>query len=326
MNKTPDSKTPAKKHRPGKPSLVRIILLTLLLPPVGIYLTTRHHKEPWRNPKLAASLSAWLVFWSLGISYLVLSDPAYVTPEYISSVKPLKADDSARYSSELTISSPGDTSESKEESVTDQQPGEQPNGEANTPGEGSGESGDAMSGIRMAEPENVPYDRKAYHTDWSIGSGCNLRSRLLVASSIVAVSFAQNGCTVTHGSWIDPYTGNTLTGNPAQGDGTTNDVDIDHVIPLSYANSHGGYHWSSAKKEAYGSSLSGLENEVYLPVSASENNRKSDKGPSRYYPPNPEFRCEYSRKWRDIARSYDIALSQADYQLIASVLASCQIN
>ena len=58
----------------------------------------------------------------------------------------------------------------------------------------------------------------------------------------------------------------------------------------------------------------------------SENREKSDSGPSEYYPPNPDYRCEYSRKWRDIARIYGISLNPADYNLIANVLIACGIN
>lgn len=179
-----------------------------------------------------------------------------------------------------------------------------------------------MSGVEIAEAANVPYSRESYQDGWDVGSGCNLRARILQATSIVGV-VTSNGCTVTYGSWYDPYTGSTLTGNPYRGDGTANDLDIDHIIPLAYVNAHGGYDWSPSQKKAYGQSLEAYQNGVYVAVSAAENRRKSDSGPSEYYPPNPAYRCEYATKWRDLARIYDISLSRADYEVIEDVLLEC---
>lgn len=184
---------------------------------------------------------------------------------------------------------------------------------------------DVMSGISIAEAENVSYKRSDYGVGWDVGTGCNIRSRILSANSTIEIK-TSNGCTVIYGSWIDPYSGQTLTGNPYRGDGTSNDLDIDHVIPLAYVNAHGGYYWSSEKKISYGKSLEGMNNGVYLAVSASENREKGANGPSGYYPKNPNFYCEYSRKWRDIARIYGISLAKTDYEIIEKVLVECKIN
>ena len=184
----------------------------------------------------------------------------------------------------------------------------------------------AMSGIRIAEADNSPYRRADYGSGWNVGQGCNIRSRLLIAQSTVKTTTASNGCTVTYGVWIDPYSGAKLVGNPYQGDGTSNDLDIDHIIPLRYVNQHGGYAWSSDQKHTYAKSLSAMNNGVYLAVSATENRRKSDQGPADYYPSNPSYYCEYSRRWRNIARTYSIALSSRDYNKIKEVLTQCNIK
>ena len=199
---------------------------------------------------------------------------------------------------------------------------EQPN---NPKTEQSAPQTDIMSGINIAEDDGSPYLRADYGSGWNIGMGCNIRSRLLTAQSIENVQ-TSNGCLVIYGKWIDPYSGIVLEGNPYQGDGEENDLDIDHIIPLRYVNSHGGYAWSSSQKIAYGKSLEAMNNGVYLAVSSKENRQKSDKGPADYYPSNPNYYCEYSRKWRDIARSYSISLSKRDYDKVESVLRECNIN
>ena len=182
---------------------------------------------------------------------------------------------------------------------------------------------DIMFGIIISEAADVAYDRSDYQSGWSVGTGCDLRARILQSTSLIPVTTSSNGCTVIYGSWIDPYTGETLTGNPYRGDGTANDLDIDHIIPLAYVNSHGGADWTNTEKKSYGQSLDGYKNGVYVAVSSSENRRKSDSGPSEYYPPNVSYRCEYATKWRDIARIYDISLDQADYDVIKSILIEC---
>lgn len=186
--------------------------------------------------------------------------------------------------------------------------------------------GDSMSGIAIAEAASVGYSRSDYQPNWSVGSGCDIRSRMLTSSSTVGVQYGRNGCTVTYGSWVDPYTGAIETGNPYRGDGTANDMDIDHIIPLHYVNNHGGSSWPASKKRQYGASLEAMNQGVYVAVSASANREKSDKGPSQYYPTNGAYRCEYARKWRDIARLYGISLSNADYNVIRNTLASCGIS
>ena len=191
----------------------------------------------------------------------------------------------------------------------------------------SSATSDAMAGITIAEADGSPYTRSDYGTGWDVSDlVCNIRALILSQTSLVAVQTSANGCTVIYGSWVDPYSGAVLTGNPYQGDGTANDLDIDHVIPLKYVNSHGGYHWSASDKVAYGKSTAAMYSGVYLAVSASENRKKGDSGPADYYPTNPAFYCEYSRMWRDTAKKYSISLSLRDYNKIKGVLAECNIN
>ena len=156
----------------------------------------------------------------------------------------------------------------------------------------------AMSGIKIAEADNSPYLRANYGKGWNVGTGCNIRSRLLTAQSTVPVK-TSNGCLVTYGSWI---------------------------IPLRYVNQHGGYAWSHTQKQNYGKSLSAMNNGVYIAVSSKENRRKSDQGPADYYPSNPNFYCEYAKRWRNIARTYSISLSQRDYNKVEGVLSQCGIK
>lgn len=297
-----------------------VFLLTILCPLAGIYLIVNKHPDLQKSSKVRIWFTLWFSIWFLGIASFVFQ------PTSLSQTANNQTADSVSQNEARTQK----PSSEAEKDTSQKQPEEKaPPAQEQTPSNTKTQesaSKDVMSGIVIKEAESVPYDRTKYQPNWSVGGGCDIRSRILSSTSLVSAQFGSNGCTVKYGSWNDPYTGQVLTGNPYRGDGTANDLDIDHVIPLNYVNSHGGYYWSDAQKRSYGSSITAMNHGVYLAVSASENRRKSDSGPSQYYPPNQAYRCEYSRKWRDTARIYAIALSLADYNLIASIITSCGGN
>lgn len=300
-----------------------VFLLTAFCPLAGIRTIANKHPDLQAQPKVRVLVVVWFTLWFLGLASIIyqptnISTPAVNDQVSIGILEP----------EEYEV---GDEQGDKVENSLDQTqdnaeipPATQPT--PNSPQTQQPPDNNIMAGIAIKEAENVSYERSKYQPNWSVGSGCDIRSRILSSTSTIAVEFGSNGCTVKYGSWNDPYTGQVLTGNPYQGDGTANDLDIDHIIPLNYVNSHGGYYWDDTQKRSYGSSLPAMNNGVYLAVSASENRKKGDKGPASYYPPNPAYRCEYSIKWRDIARTYAITLSLADYNLIANVIISCGGN
>lgn len=183
-------------------------------------------------------------------------------------------------------------------------------------------------GAAAAVINDNSFSRNDYFTGWDVaGMECDLRSQLLEETSLTKVKFGDNGCTVIYGEWQDPYTGEIISGNPGGGE-TSDDFDIDHIIPLGYVDAHGGREWSSEKKREYGASMVGKEKGLYLVVLASENRSKGDKGISEYYPPNEDFECDYTWLWHDIAKEYDISLDKADSDKIKEILSQpkCERN
>lgn len=309
-----------------------LAVLVFFCPIIAIYVITNKKYDGLRNKKwLSVVFVIWLTVWFLALANIIykptiatennrLVDTQTVVGDYNDEdIESIPTNEQAQNTEDEKQAEAEKTQEYSRAPAT--APTQTP-----TPMQAPTPARTAMSGINIAEAQNVSYDRSKYQPNWSVGSGCDIRSRILSSTSLIAVTFGTNGCTVKYGSWKDPYTGQVLTGNPYQGDGAANDLDIDHIIPLNYVNSHGGYYWNDSQKRAYGASLTAMNNGVYLAVSASENRKKGDKGPASYYPPSPEYRCEYSIKWRDIARTYIISLSQADYNFIANVLASCGVS
>ena len=152
------------------------------------------------------------------------------------------------------------------------------------------------------------YDRAEWKHWVKQGNGCTTRENVLVRQG---KNVKTAGCKVKSGEWVDPYSGETIT-NPK-------DIDIDHVIPLEYANNHGGKLWSPKAKETYANDV----DTVLLATSARENRAKGSKGPAKYMPPNKAYSCQYSKQWVNIADKYKLALDKADKDLLLRTLASC---
>ncbi|MFZ1242865.1 MAG: hypothetical protein WAQ22_01850 [Candidatus Saccharimonas sp.] len=304
-----------------------VLILTILCPFVGIYLMVDKHPDLLKSPKIRALTTTWFTIWFIGVAGLVFQPTR--TPNTASSQPSSSISQGESHDETKTQETTSETDENTDQKQVQTEEKPSSTKAPAVPSDAQPQkptTSSIMAGIAIKEAESVPYDRAKYQPNWNAGGGCDIRARILSSTSLISVQVGSNGCTVKYGSWNDPYTGQVLTGNPYRGDGTANDLDIDHIIPLNYVNSHGGYYWNDAQKRAYGSSITAMNSGVYLAVSASENRRKSDSGPSQYYPPNQAYRCDYSRKWRDTARTYAISLSSADYNLIANIITSCGGN
>ncbi|MBL3610626.1 HNH endonuclease family protein [Rhodovulum sulfidophilum] len=147
----------------------------------------------------------------------------------------------------------------------------------------------------------LPYERAAFGSGWTDPDGdcLDTRAELLADLSTVPVRLAPSGCSVRHGRWFAPYTGQVVT--------EAGDLDIDHIVPLRYAWGHGAASWSAQKRARFARDPVNL-----LPVSASANRSKGARGPLDWLPPDPGFRCQYVLRFRRIAASYGLVQSAAE--------------
>lgn len=184
-----------------------------------------------------------------------------------------------------------------------------------------------LKNLKIANEEKVDYNRKDWNHWVNVKpSSCwNVREEVLYRDSVkgsVTLLDKNNkptknksqACSIQGGKWIDFYTGKTFT--------NAKDLDIDHMIPLSYTAKHGGNGWSAQKKEEYANNL---KNPLHLvAVSATANRQKGDKGPASWKPSDKSAQCAYGGAWVSVAGSYGISVSAADSKVIASMLASCK--
>lgn len=177
-----------------------------------------------------------------------------------------------------------------------------------------------LAKIKISEPAKVEYSR----TDWkhweSFGRTCwNVREEALarqaVPSTIKVLNKDKNltksideACYVAAGKWIDLYSGNTVA-NPSS-------LDLDHIVPLSYAARHGGQSWNSETKKKFANDL---DNNLLI-VSARENRAKSDKGPSQYMPADENFHCQYAIRWIDVTNKYKLTITEKDHKRLSETL------
>lgn len=166
-----------------------------------------------------------------------------------------------------------------------------------------------LDSLKVAEPDHSSYSRSDYK-HWVIIEGkCDAREEALKK---VGFSTDPKTCRAVKGyKYTDPYTDKVIS-DPAK-------LDIDHVIPLGRANATGAKSWSPEKKRQYANDV----DTVLLPVDASANRQKSDKGPGEWMPANQKFHCEYSKKYVDIASKYGLWISQSDKNALKKGLQSC---
>lgn len=123
------------------------------------------------------------------------------------------------------------------------------------------------------------YNRKNWRHWIDKNNDCqDARAEILIASSSVDVTFRNSQlCTVYSGKWYDPYSDKVWT--------LASDVDIDHIVPLAWAYSHGASGWSSEKKAKFAN-----DGENLIAVNDNINQAKGAKGPGQWLPPNDSFR------------------------------------
>lgn len=166
-----------------------------------------------------------------------------------------------------------------------------------------------LDALKVAEPDKSSYSRSDYK-HWVIVDGkCDAREEALKK---VGFSTDPRTCRAKKGyQYTDPYTDKVID-DPSK-------LDIDHVIPLGRANATGAKSWSAEKKQQYANDV----DTVLLPVDASANRQKSDKGPGEWMPANQKFHCEYSKKYVDIASKYGLWISQSDKAALKKGLQTC---
>ena len=168
----------------------------------------------------------------------------------------------------------------------------------------------SMAGYSREEFPHWASDAASYGWKEPDGS-CDVRDAALIRDG-QGVQIDED-CSITAGTWLDPYTGRTLT--------NSSEVDIDHVVPLGNAWRSGASSsaWSTADREAYAN-----DPEVLLSADAGANRAKGDKGPEAWRPPNRDYWCEYARRWIWIKSDWHLSVNPAEKSTLRQMLGKCR--
>ncbi len=158
------------------------------------------------------------------------------------------------------------------------------------------------------------YERTQFGNGWSEQSGCDTRN-IILRRDLADVALNEK-CQVTSGVLQDPYTGNTI--QFTRGAGTSDDIQIDHVVALSDA-------WQKGAQQLPVSRRVALANDPLelLAVDGPSNQQKGDGDAATWLPKNKAFRCQYVARQVAVKFKYSLWVTQAEKDAMVRVLTTC---
>ncbi len=158
------------------------------------------------------------------------------------------------------------------------------------------------------------YTRSQFGDGWAKTLGCDTRNEVLrrdLTNTVINIE-----CQVVSGTLLDPYTGKTIAFQ--RGSGTSQAVQIDHVVALSDA-------WQKGAQELSLQERVSLANDPLelLAVDGPANQQKSDGDAATWLPPNRVFRCQYVARQIAVKKKYGLWVTQAEKDAMTRVLNTC---
>ncbi|MET9019685.1 HNH endonuclease family protein [Actinopolymorpha sp. NPDC004070] len=159
------------------------------------------------------------------------------------------------------------------------------------------------------------YDRDRFGSDWTdtadgvplARNGCDTRNDMLARDGQHLRYRKGSNCVVMAMTLADPYTGRAISWRKQD----AADVQIDHVVPLSYEWQMGAARWSEHRREQIANDPLNL-----MPVDGATNSAKRDSGPASWLPPNKPIRCAYAVRFGQVALKYDLPVTSPDKSMM----------
>ena len=184
-------------------------------------------------------------------------------------------------------------------------------------------SGDAATALaKLPVKGRAPktgYTREQFGPAWADvdHNGCDTRNDVL-KRDMTKETFkpGTHDCVVLTGTLADPYTKKTITFT--RGNGTSEAVQIDHLVALSDAWQKGAQQLDAGSRQNLGNDPLNL-----LAVDGPTNQAKGDGDAATWLPPNKAFRCTYVARQVAVKAKYHLYVTQAEHDAIGGVLAGC---
>lgn len=158
------------------------------------------------------------------------------------------------------------------------------------------------------------YSRDQFGGGWASTNGCTTRN-IILNRDLTDVK-SNDKCEVLSGQLDDPYTGKII--QFTRGEGTSNAIQIDHVVALSDAWQKGAQLLTSEQRKELANDPLEL-----LAVDGPANQQKSDGDAATWLPPNKAFRCQYVARQIAVKIKYQLWVTSAEHDAIAGILAKC---
>lgn len=183
-----------------------------------------------------------------------------------------------------------------------------------------------INGIQVKELSNTSYERDNWGGDVNPSylykdpqTGRTFRTNSNNRSGFYDSQYYDDK-THTYTDPYDPtmkYTQYAGTGALAKRLNQPDNVNFDHIIPLSYVSRAigGDSKWSQQKRDEFAYNLN-----IGATVSQHLNNVKGAKGPAEFLPPNHSAQIRYLYSWLTIANEYNIPIAPADMKVIKDKL------
>lgn len=176
-----------------------------------------------------------------------------------------------------------------------------------------------IGAVRAARPNaTIGYDRDLFGSPWTDnqtatwgGDRCSTRENVL-RRDMRTVTVAPGGarCDVRTGVLADPYTATTIPFSKQR----PSEVQIDHVIALSYGWQQGASRWTTDKRKQIANDPLNL-----LAVDGPTNQSKGDQGPGEWLPPNVKVHCAFAVRFAHVSIKYRVPVQPADKRVMLRV-------
>ena len=184
-----------------------------------------------------------------------------------------------------------------------------------------GDAGDSKAGTVLARLERIPvkgraprtgYDRDLFGSGWKDPdrNGCDARNDILGRDLTATTAMpGTGGCVIASGTLEDPFTGGTI--HFVRGQGTSTEVQIDHLVALSDAWQKGARQLGADERIQFANDPLNL-----LAVDGSTNAAKGDGDAATWLPPNRAFRCDYVARQTAVKAKYGLWMTRAEHDAI----------
>ena len=160
------------------------------------------------------------------------------------------------------------------------------------------------------------YDRDLFSDGWGKIGECDARNFILRRDLKSITWKASPRCTVATGILNDPYTARKIYF--VRGVGTSNDVQIDHVVAVSDAWQKGAQQLSFSQRYSFYNDPLNL-----LAVDGPTNQRKSDSDAASWLPPNRKYWCSFVARQIAVKHKYKLWVTSAERDSMSRVLKTC---